>query len=47
VRRAEDRLDRRQHVCRLTANGQELVHRLMAGRRTFTHALLDQLDPMS
>lgn len=44
VRRAEDRTDRRQHVCRLTANGQELVHRLMAGRRTFTTALLDQLD---
>ncbi len=44
VKRAEDRLDRRQHVCRLTASGQELVHRLMAGRRTFTTALLDHLN---
>jgi DNA-binding MarR family transcriptional regulator len=44
VKRAEDRLDRRQHVCRLTANGQEMIHRLMAGRRTFTTALLDHLD---
>jgi DNA-binding MarR family transcriptional regulator len=44
VHRAEDRLDRRQHVCRLTQNGQELVHRLMAGRRAFTNTLLEQLD---
>jgi len=44
VKRAEDRLDRRQHVCRLTVNGQELIHRLMASRRTFTTALLDHLD---
>ena len=44
VRRAEDPLDRRQHVCRLTQNGQDLIHRLMAGRRTFTNALLEQLD---
>jgi DNA-binding MarR family transcriptional regulator len=44
VKRAEDRLDRRQHVCRLTANGQEMIHRLMAGRRTFTTALLDHLN---
>ena len=44
VRRAEDRLDRRQHVCRLTASGQELIHRLLAGRRAFTTNLLDHLD---
>ena len=44
VRRDEDPLDRRQHVCRLTADGQALLHRLMAGRRAFTHALLDHLD---
>ena len=31
VRRDEDPLDRRQHVCRLTADGQALLHRLMAG----------------
>ena len=44
VRRDEDPVDRRQHVCRLTADGQALLHRLMAGRRAFTHALLDHLD---
>ena len=44
VRRDEDPLDRRQHVCRLTADGQSLLHRLMAGRRAFTHALLEHLD---
>lgn len=44
VRRDEDTLDRRQHVCRLTAEGRRLIQRLMAGRRTFTHALLEQLD---
>ena len=44
VRRDEDPLDRRQHVCRLTADGQALLHRLMAGRRAFTQALLEQLD---
>jgi DNA-binding MarR family transcriptional regulator len=44
VHRAEDPLDRRQHVCRLTPNGQDLVHRLMAGRRAFTNALLEHLD---
>jgi len=44
VRRAEDRLDRRQHVCRLTSSGQELIHRLMAGRRAFTTSLLDHLE---
>lgn len=44
VRRDEDPLDRRQHVCRLTADGQALLHRLMAGRRAFTQALLEHLD---
>ncbi len=44
VRRDEDPLDRRQHVCRLTADGQALLHRLMAGRRAFTHALLEHMD---
>jgi DNA-binding MarR family transcriptional regulator len=44
VQRAEDRLDRRQHVCRLTQNGRDLVHRLMASRRAFTNTLLEQLD---
>src|SRR3954452_10020863 len=44
VRRAEDRVERRQHVCRLTVSGQELISRLIAGRRAFTNDLLDQLD---
>jgi DNA-binding MarR family transcriptional regulator len=44
VRRDEDPVDRRQHVCRLTAEGKALLHRLMAGRRTFTNALLEYLD---
>jgi DNA-binding MarR family transcriptional regulator len=44
VRRDEDPLDRRQHVCRLTTDGQSLLHRLMAGRRAFTHALLEHMD---
>ena len=44
VRRDEDPLDRRQHVCRLTPEGKALLHRLMAGRRTFTNALLEHLD---
>lgn len=44
VRRDEDPLDRRQHVCRLTSEGKALLHRLMAGRRTFTNALLEHLD---
>jgi DNA-binding MarR family transcriptional regulator len=44
VRRDEDPLDRRQHVCRLTTDGQALLHRLMAGRRAFTNALLEHLD---
>ena len=44
VRRDEDPSDRRQHVCRLTADGQALLHRLMAGRRAFTNALLEHLD---
>ena len=44
VRRDEDPLDRRQHVCRLTLDGQSLLHRLMAGRRAFTHALLEHMD---
>ncbi|MGE3271488.1 MAG: MarR family winged helix-turn-helix transcriptional regulator [Chloroflexota bacterium] len=44
VRRDEDPLDRRQHVCRLTADGKALLHRLMAGRRAFTNALMEYLD---
>jgi DNA-binding MarR family transcriptional regulator len=44
VRRDEDPLDRRQHVCRLTSDGKALLHRLMAGRRSFTNALLEHLD---
>jgi DNA-binding MarR family transcriptional regulator len=44
VRRDEDPMDRRQHVCRLTTDGQALLHRLMAGRRSFTNALLEHLD---
>jgi DNA-binding MarR family transcriptional regulator len=44
VRRDEDPVDRRQHVCRLTSDGRALLHRLMAGRRSFTNALLEHLD---
>jgi DNA-binding MarR family transcriptional regulator len=44
VRRDEDPLDRRQHHCRLTPDGKALLHRLMAGRRSFTNALLEHLD---
>jgi hypothetical protein len=44
VRRDEDPVDRRQHVCRLTGDGKALLHRLMDGRRAFTNALLDHLD---
>ncbi|MCC6176609.1 MAG: winged helix-turn-helix transcriptional regulator [Chloroflexi bacterium] len=44
VRRDDDPLDRRQHVCRLTGEGQVLIDRLMAGRRAFTTALLAYLD---
>src|SRR3954447_22030735 len=44
VRRDEDTVDRRQHVCRLTGDGKALLHRLMAGRRTFTNALLEYLN---
>jgi DNA-binding MarR family transcriptional regulator len=44
VRRDEDPMDRRQHLCRLTTDGQALLHRLMAGRRSFTNALLEHLD---
>jgi DNA-binding MarR family transcriptional regulator len=44
VRRDEDTVDRRQHVCRLTGDGKALLHRLMAGRRAFTNALLEHLD---
>jgi DNA-binding MarR family transcriptional regulator len=44
VRRDDDPVDRRQHVCRLTGDGKALVHRLMAGRRAFTNALLEHMD---
>jgi DNA-binding MarR family transcriptional regulator len=44
VRRDEDPLDRRQHVCRLTPDGKALLQRLMAGRRAFTNALMEHLD---
>jgi DNA-binding MarR family transcriptional regulator len=44
VRRDEDPLDRRQHVCRMTPDGMALLDRLMAGRRAFTESLLQQLD---
>lgn len=44
VRRDEDPVDRRQHVCRLTGDGKALLHRLMAGRRAFTNALLEHMD---
>jgi DNA-binding MarR family transcriptional regulator len=44
VRRDEDPLDRRQHLCRMTADGMALLDRLMAGRRAFTESLLQQLD---
>ena len=44
VRRDEDPVDRRQHVCRLTADGKALLQRLMAGRRAFTNALMEHLD---
>lgn len=44
VRRDEDPVDRRQHVCRLTEDGTALLHRLMTGRRAFTNALMEHLD---
>jgi DNA-binding MarR family transcriptional regulator len=44
VRRDEDLIDRRQHVCRLTPDGKGLLQRLMAGRRAFTNALMEHLD---
>jgi len=44
VRRDEDPIDRRQHVCRLTPAGKALLQRLMACRRAFTQALMERLD---
>jgi DNA-binding MarR family transcriptional regulator len=44
VRRDDDPVDRRQHVCRLTVDGTALLQRLMAGRRAFTNALMEHLD---
>lgn len=44
VRRDEDPNDRRQHVCRLTEAGHKLINDLMAGRRTYTEALLGYMS---
>ena len=44
IRRDEDPTDRRQHVCRLTPEGLELIERLAAGRRAYTSKLLAYLD---
>ncbi|MCC7371806.1 MAG: winged helix-turn-helix transcriptional regulator [Chloroflexi bacterium] len=44
VRRDDDPTDRRQHVCRLTSDGNALLQRLMAGRRAFTNMLMEHLD---
>ena len=44
LRRDEDPTDRRQHVCRLTPDGLQLIERLAAGRRAYTSKLLAYLD---
>ncbi|MDP8924249.1 MAG: MarR family transcriptional regulator [Chloroflexota bacterium] len=44
IRRDEDPIDRRQHVCRLTPEGRQLIERLAAGRRAYTSKLLAYLD---
>lgn len=44
VRRDEDPNDRRQHVCRLTSTGQQLVESLIAGHRAYTEALLAYME---
>ena len=44
LRRDEDPTDRRQHVCRLTPAGLELIEGLAAGRRAYTSKLLAYLD---
>ena len=44
LRRDEDPTDRRQHVCRLTPAGRQLIERLAAGRRAYTSKLLAYLD---
>jgi DNA-binding MarR family transcriptional regulator len=44
VRRDEDPADRRQHVCRLTPDGLQLIERIAAGRRAYTEKLLAYLD---
>ena len=44
VRRDQDPDDRRQHVCRLTPDGQQLIERLVAGHRAYTEALLGYLS---
>lgn len=43
VRRDEDRDDRRQHVCRLTAAGRESLDQLMAGHRARMEGLLGHM----
>lgn len=44
IRRDEDPTDRRQHVCRLTPDGLQLIERLVAGKRSYTSKLLTYLD---
>ena len=44
VRRDQDPDDRRQHVCRLTPDGQRLIEQLAAGHRAYTEALLGYLS---
>lgn len=44
LRRDEDPTDRRQHVCRLTAEGLALLEKLVAGKRAHTSKLLAHLD---
>ncbi|MFN8526121.1 MAG: MarR family winged helix-turn-helix transcriptional regulator [Chloroflexota bacterium] len=44
VRRDEDPVDRRQHVCRLTPSGHALMDELMAGHRAHTESLLGYMS---